>query len=189
MRGLARNLILATWAAHAAPLAAQEFSAPIIPVLTLDSERLLSETISGQRVSAEIENAIAALAQENHSIEAELEAEERDLTEKRKEMEPAAFRALADAFDTKVQRIRAQQDAKQRELQRRQEAEQQDFMKQVAPILSEIGNRYGAVVILERRTVILAADGIDITDQAIARINTVLGDGTDTPAEEGSGQP
>lgn len=163
--------------------AAQDFSTPITPILIIDSDAILRDTVAGQRVSSELQDKISALASENRRIEADLAAEERDLTAKRPEMEPAAFRSLADAFDAKVQNIRDEQDAKQRELQRAQEAEQQGFINSIAPILSEIGNRYGAVVILERRNVVLAADGIDITEEAIARINEQLGQKDDAPAE------
>ena len=40
----------------------------------------------------------------------------------------------------------------------------------------------GAVVVLDRRTVLLSADGIDITNDLIARIDAELGDGADQPA-------
>lgn len=145
------------------------------PVLIIDTDQILRSTVIGQGISGEIEAGIAALAAENRRIEAELAAEERDLTEKRPGMNPREFRALADAFDEKVQRFRAEQDAKQLELQRQQEVEQKNFIQKIAPILSEIGNRYGAVVILERRSIVLAADGIDITAEAIQRINDALG--------------
>jgi len=168
------SIFAAAFLALAQAAAAQDFSSPISPILILDSEQVLRSTVAARRVSGGIEDDIAALTAENRRIEEELEAEERDLTERRAEMEAQEFRALADAFDRKVQRIRSEQDAKQRELQLRQEQEQQDFLQAIAPILSEIGNEYGAVVILERRNVLLAADGIDITDEAIERINAFL---------------
>lgn len=169
--------------AAAMPAHAQDLGQQISPVLVLDSERLFRATRLGQGVSARMEEQIAALAAENRRIEAELAAEERQLTEDRPSMDPDAFRELADDFDARVQQIRDEQDAKQRELQALQEEEQQNFFAAVTPILSELGNRFGAVVILERRNVLLSADGIDITDRAIALINERLAPEEDAPRE------
>lgn len=140
-------------------------------ILILDSERVYVSSSAGQQVSKDLESRLEALSSENRRIETELETEEKDLTEKRKTMDPVEFRALANAFDEKVQRLRTEQDAKQQELQRLREAERQSFIQAMTPIISQIAVEYGAVVILERRSVLLAADTIDITDQVIARIN------------------
>ena len=45
----------------------------------------------------------------------------------------------------------------------------------------------GAVVILEKRSLFLSADVIDITDAAIARIDAEIGDGSE--ASEAPAQP
>ncbi|RZV98729.1 MAG: OmpH family outer membrane protein, partial [Rhodobacteraceae bacterium] len=60
-------------------------------ILTIDQDRLFSETVFGGRVSAELEDETGALTAENRRIEAELIAEERKLTDLRETMEPAAF--------------------------------------------------------------------------------------------------
>lgn len=151
---------------------AQNLGVPQSRILILDSERVYVSSSTGQKVSTDLETRLDALAAENRRIETELETEEKDLTEKRKTMDPVEFRALANAFDEKVQRLRAEQDAKQQELQRLREAERQSFIQAMTPIISQIAVEYGAVVILERRSVLLAADTIDITDQVIARINS-----------------
>ena len=155
-------------------LGAQELGVPVLPILTIDVDRVFSSTITGQRISAAISTSVAELSAENRRIEGELAAEELALTETRKTMSAEEFKPLADAFDQKVQKIRAEQEAKERRLQQLQEAETQEFLATVAPVLSSLGNKYGAVVILDRRNVLLAADGVDITDEAIERIDQAL---------------
>ena len=189
IRRLFRDILTAAALLGAMPAAAQDLGTPVTPILTIDSERVFRSTLTGQSISAEMEQAFTDLAAENRRIEAELAGEERNLTELRPTLAAEEFRALADAFDAKVQKIRAEQDAKQRELQSRQEAEQQGFLDRIAPILSAIGNRYGAVVIIERRNVLLSADGIDITDEAIARINEALGSDTGQPGTQDAPAP
>jgi hypothetical protein len=46
----------------------------------------------------------------------------------------------------------------------------------------------GAAAILEQSTVLLSADAIDVTDLAITRIDTILGEGLDA-REPDSNQP
>lgn len=168
---LAAVLAVALWMT---PGEAQELGAVQPIVLTLDQERLFQGSAAAARISAAIERQAAELAAENREIEAALSAEELELTEARPTLEPEAFRALADAFDEKVQRIRGEQDAKERALQELREAERQNFLRRISPVLAEIARERGALLILDRRAVLLSADSIDITDEAIARIDASL---------------
>lgn len=154
------------------------------PVLTLNQERLYRESRFGRRVQAELEAAAQALAAENRRIEAELLAEEERLTRQREAMDPAEFRALAEAFDRKVEEIRRRQDAKQQELQARAEAERKRFFEAAYPVLLQLVADLGAVAILDSRAVVLALAQVDITDAAIRRVDLAVGDGTTgtTPA-------
>jgi Skp family chaperone for outer membrane proteins len=170
----------------AATVAAQETPVPVSPVLTIDQERLFSETRPGLRSARAIEGEAEALAEENRRIEEELRAEELDLTARRSELSAEEFTTLADAFDQKVQRIRAEQDAKARRIAEMQEEARQSFLIEVGGILSDLVRERGAVVILDRRDVFLSADIIDITDEAIARINETTAGDTDA-AEDGAG--
>ncbi|MEM9425519.1 MAG: OmpH family outer membrane protein [Pseudomonadota bacterium] len=143
----------------------------VSPVLTIDQDRLFSETRLGAETRAELEREAQVLASENTEIENRLIAEERELTEQRTELKPEEFRALADAFDERVQKLRAEQDEKGRQLNRRGEDARAAFFNEIAVILSDIVREKGALVVIDRRDVFLSADRIDITDEAIARIN------------------
>ncbi|TFL17021.1 OmpH family outer membrane protein [Jannaschia formosa] len=158
-------------------------------VVVLDRDLLFTRSLFGQRIVADIEAASIALAAENRSIEAELEAEERALTARREEMEPDAFRALATAFDEKVTGIRQTQDAKARSLQQRSDRAQALFFERANPVLIELVQEIGALVILDRRIVIAAADRVDITTLARERIDTALGEGEGLGASEPAPPP
>lgn len=183
-----RALLAAIAALWLAPAHAQEGRIGLPPpVLTIDQDRLFAETDFGLALQARIESEARALAAENRRIEAELAEEERALTGERPELENDAFRELADAFDEKVQRIRAEQEAKAEALAQVRESGQERFLSQLAPILSEILRERGALILLDRRNVVLSADAIDITDDAIGRVNERLPPETDgtaaSPAE------
>ena len=151
------------------------------PVLIIDTERVFTESQFGLRVAADIQRNSEALVAENRRIEAALTEEERSLTLRRPTMPVADFRAEADAFDERVQGIRQAQDAKQRALQDAVVTGRDQFLQAATPILGQLMQESGAAVILDRRSVFLGIGTIDITDQAIARINAEIGDGTTLP--------
>lgn len=183
----ALGLALALICAGTAPVRTQEAAGssgaefqlglPQSGILTIQPDRLFSESAFGKRVEREIEAEGAVLTAENRRIEAELRKEELDLTERRSEMEPEAFRALADAFDEKVQETRRRQDQKLREITQMGEDARREFIKASLPVLQQIMREAGAGAILDHSSVFLSADAADITALAIARIDAVLGDG------------
>ena len=150
-------------------------------VATLDRNRLFEETLFGQAILAQLEAASADLLRENRQLEAALEAEERELTRRRAELPSEEFRALAQEFDTRVEELRVAQEAKSRALERSRDLEQQRFFEAAVPVLGGLMQDLGAVAIIDRNAVILSFDRIDITAQAIARLNAELGDGGVTP--------
>lgn len=141
------------------------------PILVIDQDRLFAETRLGAQAQADLEARAEDLTNENQRIEAELIARERELTELRPDTPADEFRVLADEFDARVERIRAEQDEKARELNRARDEARQAFFQNVAGIISEIVREKGAVLVIDRRDVFLSADRIDITDEAIVRVN------------------
>lgn len=165
------------------------------PILTIDIDRLFTESDYGKRIERDYADKAKALAAENRKIEAQLSLEEKDLTAKRATMSPEDFRKLADAFDAKVQAIRKARETKTRELEDARQSERDKFLQLVVPILGSVMRELGAVAILNRQTVFLSYHGIDVTDRAIRAIDAKIGDGTkptEAPAagdRTGSGAP
>ena len=70
-----------------------------------------------------------------------------------------------------MQKLRTEQDEKARLLTRGRDDARAAFFNKIAVILSEIVREKGAFVVIDRRDVFLSADRIDITEEAIERIN------------------
>ncbi len=169
----------------AGPSLAQETAAPTAPsasVLTLDQDRLFLESAFGKAAAARADADEAALLAENREIFAALEAEEKDLTARRATTPAADFTALASAFDAKAESIRAAQDAKGLEIARQRTEDQRKFFEVAYPVLAELMTELGAIAIMNKKNVIVSYKEIDLTDRAIARVDAVLGDGTNAPA-------
>lgn len=147
------------------------------PVLTLDRDRMFADSDFGKRVATEVAAAQARLLAENRKKETALAVEEKKLTAERKTMPPDAFEKLANAFDAKVQKIRRDQDSKNRIIQAWRQQERQRFFEAALPILGQLVRDSGAVAILNSQAIFLSFKSIDVTDRAIARLNATLGDG------------
>lgn len=178
--GAAIALVMGLLALSGAPqtVHAQGFSlGETAPVRTLDQERLFSESQFGQRVRRDVERASRELAAENERLQSELSAEEEDLARRRADLAPDEFRALADEFNARVERIRREQEAKARAISRMRESERQQFFEAALPVLTTLLRESGAVAILDSRAIFIAVDRIDITEQAIERLDEELGEG------------
>ena len=178
-RGLAGGLV-ALACGLLPPMASAQAAAPAVSqFVTLNQDRLFLGSAYGQRVLAQLEEERRLLVEESRRQEQALEAEELALTEARKTLSAVEFRAKADAFDAKVVTLRAEAEAAEARFAQMQEAERLQFFEQVGPVLWQLVYDLGAVAILDHSVVLLTTRNIDITNLAIARVDDVLGDGSD----------
>ena len=162
--------------------------APALRIAVISQDQLFIGSAFGKALQARADAALSELQAENQRLDAALELEERALTARRAALGLEAFRPLALAFDEKVKGIRTAQDNKSRELARLAEEGRQRFYQTARPVLEDLMRETGAAILLDRSTVLLAQDALDLTDRAIARIDAVLGDGS-TPAPNSPAPP
>lgn len=183
MRGRGGLVALATALAlvgPAGPGRAQE--AARSPILVVDTDNVLANSTYGAGVEDRFNAAAETLVAENDRIEQQLIAEERALTEERATLPADLFRQRAEAFDQKVTRIRAEQDAKARDVQAIRDTGRDELIRKMTQVLAQIARERGAVIVLERGQVFLSADSIDVTAEVVGRLNSDPGEGA-TPAE------
>ncbi|MDB5657569.1 MAG: outer rane chaperone Skp [Cypionkella sp.] len=147
-------------------------------IVTLDQDQLYLATEYGRALQVRFESESAALLAENRKIDAQLETEERSLTEMRATMTAQDFRPLAEAFDNKANGLRNAQDAKSKRLSESRDADRQAFFQAVAPVLGDYMVERGAVAILDKSAIVVSLGSIDITKEVVARIDERLGDGS-----------
>jgi Skp family chaperone for outer membrane proteins len=158
-------------------------------ILILDQDRLYAESLYGKALERQSADAVAKLAAENRQIEADLTAEEKALTDRRATMSASEFKPLAEAFDAKVEKLRAEQEAKAKALQDARDAGRKRFFQAAAPILANVMRQRGALAILNKAAVILSFDSVDVTDAALQAIDAELGAGPGLGIEGDSPTP
>lgn len=149
-------------------------------ILTVDQDRLFAESDWGKRTQRVLEEEGGKIEAENERLAAQLSTEEATLTEQRGTMDPAEFRKQAEAFDTRATEVRRQRAQVVQDLNAWAEADRTAFYRAALPLMTEMMQERGAVAVLDRRTVFVSMDAIDMTQDLIRRLNADLGDGTGT---------
>ncbi len=157
-------------------LSALVFSIVCLPgvaqsLLTVDSEQVLLNSTYGQSVLAAEAEQIDTLRARGRAVDSQFETEELRLTEERAKMDPEEFRELADEFDARVIATRAELRRQSRELEQANQARRVAFFNEVTPILLEILEETGATAIVEHRSILVARQDLNITEEVIKRLD------------------
>lgn len=147
------------------------------PLLTVDQDLLFTESDWGKRAQRVLDETGSRIAAENERLAAQLSAEEATLTEQRGTLDPAEFRRLAEAFDTRATEVRRERAQVVQGLNAWAEADRAAFYRAALPLMGEMMQERGAVVVLDRRTIFVSLDAIDLTQALVLRLNAELGDG------------
>lgn len=142
-----------------------------LPFLFINQERLLTDSKAGQAILAEEDRQRDALRSEARSLDRSFEEEERSLTERRLTLPPEEFRDLSDAFDARVVQARRDQDSRAAQLAQEFDQRRRQFYAQVAPVLVQLMDRYGARAVFDEGSVLLADQSLNITQAVIAEID------------------
>lgn len=150
------------------------------PILTVDQDLLFAASDWGKRTQRMLEEEGGKIAAENERLAAQLSQEEAALTEQRATLDPARFRQLAEAFDARATEVRRERAQVVQDLNAWAEADRAAFYRAALPLMGEMMQERGAVAVLDRRTVFVSMDAIDMTQDLVARLNADLGDGAGT---------
>lgn len=151
----------------AGAVAAQSF-------LVVEQEKLLAESLYGKEIVRIEADKRQELIDEGRNLDRLFEEEERRLTDLRARTEPEKFREMADFFDAKVITTRREQEEKALDLNAENEEGRRRFLATIGPILLEILNETGASAVVERRSLLIAKQDLNITDEVIKRLDAAF---------------
>lgn len=152
----------------------QEVSSPI---LTMDQDVLYLSSAWGLRAQARLEAEGDIVSAENDRLTQLLSREEAALTEQRATLPAAEFRRMAESFDLRATRIRRERAQAVQDLNAWAEADRAAFFRAALPVMGRIMQERGAVAVLDRRTVFVSLEAIDVTQQLVAALDRRIGDG------------
>jgi len=146
-------------------------------ILTLDQDVLYLSSTWGQRAQARLDAEGEQVSAENERLTQLLSAEEQRLTGQRATLPAAEFRRLAEDFDLRATTIRRERAQAVQRLNEWAEADRAAFFRAALPVMGQVMQDRRAVAVLDRRTVFVSLDAIDVTAQLVTMLDQRIGDG------------
>ena len=89
-------------------------------------------------------------------------------------MAPEAFEAKRKEYESKVQKYNNERQSKLVRIDELIAISRNDILNAIKPILEEISNEKGITIILEKASIMLNAEKMDITSEVLKKLNKSL---------------
>ena len=140
----------------------------------IDINKVLTESKAAIDATKQIDK-IQKNSEEESKSEDDLIIKERErLIEQQSVMAPEAFEVKVNEFDKKVQEYQLARQEEIRKLDKMVQSARSKILDQIKPIITDYSNELGITVMLEKNSVILSADEMDMTNVVIERLNKEL---------------
>ena len=147
---------------------------PETNVGVVDLNYILSESDAAVDAAKQIEEIAKQIEEEIKNTDQSLIDEQNELIESQQIMAPAAFDEKRKEYENKVQNYNVTRQEKLMSVDRIVSESRNEVLNALKPILEEISNEKGITVLLEKNSVLLNAENMDITDEALKVLNKKL---------------
>ena len=140
----------------------------------VDLNYILSESDAAVDAAKQIEDIAKQIEDEIKNTDQTLIDEQNELIESQQIMAPAAFDEKRKEYENKVQNYNVTRQEKLMSIDRIVSESRNEVLNALKPILEEISNDMGITVLLEKNSVLLNAENMDITEEALKVLNKKL---------------
>ena len=140
----------------------------------IDLNYILSESDAAVDAAKQIEDIAKQIEDEIKNTDQRLIDEQNELIESQQIMAPAAFDEKRKEYENKVQNYNVTRQEKLMSVDRIVSESRSEVLNALKPILEEISNEKGITVLLEKNSVLLNAENMDITEEALKALNKIL---------------
>ena len=165
------SAILPLGAAHAQAI-------PSAVVAVVDLERVQSECTACKGAAAALQSQVSAIKAREQALTEPLQTEQQSIQtaiNALKGKEPdAALQARIKAFDTKRQEGAQEIQSRTQQLQRNQAYIAQQIQERLSPIYTQVMQRRGANILVERSATLAMGSALDVTSDVLTALNTAL---------------
>lgn len=144
---------------------------PITSIGVIDINKILTEADAAVLASEQIEEIAIEIEDEIKKSDDEIIKEQNLLIESQAIMAPEAFESKRIEYENKVQNYNNERQAKLLKIDELIAVSRNDVLLALKPILEEISNKKGITILLEKGSVMLSADKMDITGEVLTILN------------------
>ena len=147
---------------------------PNTSIGVIDINRILSDSKAAISASEQIEQIAIEIENEIKESDDQIIKEQNLLIESQAIMAPEAFETKKNEYESKVQKYNNERQSKLLRIDELIAISRNDILNTLKPILEEISNAKGITIILEKGSVMLNADKMDLTDDILKMLNKEL---------------
>lgn len=147
---------------------------PNTSIGVIDINRILADANAAVKAAKEIEEIAIEIENEIKTSDEEIIREQNLLIESQSIMAPEAFEAKRSEYESKVQKYNNERQSKLMKIDELIAVSRNDILNALKPILEEISNEKGITIILEKTSIMLNAEKMDITNEVLKKLNRSL---------------
>ena len=147
---------------------------PNTSIGVLDLNKVLLDAKAAKNAAEEIDKIAKEIENDLVNSDENIINEQNKLIEAQSIMAPEAFELKRKEYEEKVQNYNIERQNKLSSVDRLVESSRNEILDNLKPILEEISSAKGITVILEKGTVLLNAETMDITEEVIKILNKQL---------------
>ena len=140
----------------------------------IDIQIMMRDASASQSIRTQIEQKRAAFQEEIGRRENDLRAAEQQLVQQRTVLSPEAFSERQKQFQQQVAETQRVVQNRKRQLDQAFAAAMQQVEKVIAQIAQELAQQNGYNMILTKNMVVYSVQGMDLTQEALGRLNQRL---------------
>ena len=144
---------------------------PVTSIGTIDINSILTNSKASIDATKQIENIQKEVEDELKKNDEVIMKEREKLIEQQSVMAPEAFEVKVKDFEKKVQDAQIKRQSAAQKLDLMVQDARSKILEELKPILIEYSEEIGITVILEKNSIILSADDMDLTKEVIKRLN------------------
>ena len=147
---------------------------PNTSIGVIDINKILSDADAATTAAEQIEEIAIEIENEIKLSDEEIIKEQNMLIESQSIMAPEAFESKRKEYEIKVQKYNNERQSKLLKIDELIAVSRNDILNAMKPILEEISNEKGITIILEKASIMLNAEKMDLTNEVLKKLNKSL---------------
>ena len=147
---------------------------PNTSIGVIDLNKILSDADAAITAAEQIEEIANEIENEIKISDEEIIKEQDSLIEAQSIMAPEAFESKRNEYEIKVQKYNNERQSKLIKIDELIALSRNEILLAMKPILEEVSNEKGITIILEKTSIMLNAEKMDITNEVLKKLNKSL---------------
>ena len=147
---------------------------PNTSIGVIDINKILSDSNAAIAAAEQIEEIAIEIENEIKLSDEEIIKEQNSLIEAQSIMAPEAFESKSNEYEGRVQTYNNERQSKLMKIDELIAVSRNEILSSIKPILEEVSNEKGITIILEKTSIMLNAEKMDITNEVLKKLNKSL---------------